>query len=292
MRDSASHGLRGRRAGTWLLALVLIAETLTPTGLRAQVEQPELPARPLDDDEIEAFLRTARIVARRRVPSGVTMTVRATLSDGALTHDAQIQQVDITETLFAAGKASETNFRDSYQFNIAGYRLARLLGMDNVPVSVPRLVDGKPAAVTWWIDDVEMDEKTRAERQVSGPMPLRTVNQLLNMRVFDELIQNRDRNGGNALWTRHWKLWLIDHTRAFRLGRELVSPDRLARVDRRLLDRLRRLRGEDIIATLTKDRVVTSAQATAVVERRDRLVRHFESRIEQSGEPAVVFSLE
>ena len=38
------------------------------------------------------------------------------------------------------------------------------------------------------------------------------------MRIWDELIQNRDRNQGNILWTHDWTLWLIDHTRAFRLN--------------------------------------------------------------------------
>ena len=36
------------------------------------------------------------------------------------------------------------------------------------------------------------------------------------MRVFDELIANTDRNQGNMLIDKQWKLWLIDHTRGFR----------------------------------------------------------------------------
>ena len=43
------------------------------------------------------------------------------------------------------------------------------------------------------------------------------------MYVFDELIQNRDRNPGNSLWTTDWKLWLIDHTRAFRPDVEIFG---------------------------------------------------------------------
>ena len=51
------------------------------------------------------------------------------------------------------------------------------------------------------------------------------------MRVFDELIQNRDPNAGNLLWTSDWKMWLIDHTRAFRLAKELLKPEALERVE-------------------------------------------------------------
>ena len=40
--------------------------------------------------------------------------------------------------MFEAGRASETNFKDTYRYNIGGYRLARLLGMNNVPMSVKR----------------------------------------------------------------------------------------------------------------------------------------------------------
>ena len=43
------------------------------------------------------------------------------------------------------------------------------------------------------------------------------------MKVWDELIQNKDRNAGNIIWTSDWSMWLIDHTRAFRLGKELVA---------------------------------------------------------------------
>ena len=54
---------------------------------------------------------------------------------------------------------------------------------------------------------------------------MKTTKQIQIMRVFDELIQNRDRNQGNILWTNDWTMWLIDHTRAFRLGKELLKPE-------------------------------------------------------------------
>ena len=95
-----------------------------------------------------------------------------------------------------------------------------LLGLDIVPMSVLRRVNGKPAAVTWWLDDVAMDEGERQKMKPVpvGPNPSRTAGYIHILRVFDELIQNRDRNAGNFLWTKDWTMWMIDHTRAFRLG--------------------------------------------------------------------------
>ena len=98
-----------------------------------------------------------------------------------------------------------------------------------MPVSVERRVERKPAAVTWWIDDVMMDEAERLKRVKEKTVPAqwrstKTASYFHVLRVFDELIQNRDRNAGNLLWTRDGKLWMIDHTRAFRLGRAPESP--------------------------------------------------------------------
>ena len=45
--------------------------------------------------------------------------------------------------------------------------------------------------------------------------------QLHILRVFDELIANTDRNQGNMLIDSRWKLWLIDHSRAFRTSSDL-----------------------------------------------------------------------
>ena len=36
------------------------------------------------------------------------------------------------------------------------------------------------------------------------------------LQVFDQLIYNTDRNLGNLVITTDWRVWMIDHTRAFR----------------------------------------------------------------------------
>ena len=39
------------------------------------------------------------------------------------------------------------------------------------------------------------------------------------VRLFDQLIYNIDRNIGNLMITNDWRIWAIDHTRAFRIAR-------------------------------------------------------------------------
>ena len=91
-------------------------------------------------------------------------------------------------------------------------------------MSVKRAIDNKNAAVTWWVDDVQFDEKGRTKQKRWAPTRSGRRNRF-QVCVFDELIQNRDRNQGNLLWTKDWTLWLIDHTRAFRLGQILLKPE-------------------------------------------------------------------
>jgi hypothetical protein len=243
----------------------------------------------LTPQEMEAFLKGAKIVRRRDAGNGVTGTERLTLSDGRLTHDAQIQTIDQAKAVFEAGNKTELNFKDSYRFNIAGYRLALLLGMDNVPMSVERRVEAKVGAMTWWLDDVMMDEKARLTKKTAGPDPARTSRQVSVMRVFDELIQNMDRNQGNILWTKDWKMWLIDHTRAFRTGRQLRNPAQLTRCDRALLDHLRALTPDMLERGMAGS--LTKIEMDTLLARRDLIVKHFEERIAKLGEDVVLFTL-
>ena len=241
----------------------------------------------LTPEVMEEFLRTADLSDFRDVGEGITGTRRAVASDGRLTHDVHVQTVDIRAPVVAVGSRVERNFRDSYAYNIAAYRLAVLLGLDNVPMSVQRSVQSEPAAVTWWVDDVVMTERERTARRTYGPNPAYTVRQFYAMYVFDELIQNRDRNQGNVLWTSEWKMWLIDHTRAFRPRVEIAEPARLTHIGRRLLENLRRLSAETLEAA-TGDHL-NGSQRSRVLERRDLLVRHFDERIARLGENAVLF---
>ena len=248
-----------------------------------------LPSSTLSPSEMETFLLKARVMDLRDAGAGVTGSQRARFSDGRLTHDVHVQSVDIARPVFEAGAKTELNFKDTYRFNIAGYRLARLIGLDTVPMSVERAINGKTAAVTWWVDDVQMDEKDRMKKKTMGPDAQRTSKQIQIMRIWDELIQNRDRNQGNILWTSDWTMWLIDHTRAFRLGKNLVKPEDLTRCDRGLLDRLRGI-SEQSLAEAVGDSL-TKDERAAVITRRDRIVKHFDDRIAKLGEASVLFSM-
>ncbi len=260
-----------------LVGLVLLA------GLAAGAS----PERSWSVAQIESYLAQAKIVEQRPLAEGVTNATLATLSDGTVRHDAQIQQVDISQPRYATSHGVERDFRDYWGYNIAAYRLSRLLNLECVPVSVRREIDGKGAAVTWWIDDVLMTEKTRYLRKLRPPDVQAWNRQMYTVWVFDQLIANTDRNLGNLVITSGWKIWMIDHTRAFGLPSSLENPQHLVRCERGLLEAMRRLEpvtlGREIGQYVTADRI------EALLARRDKIVEYFDRQIAVRGEARVLF---
>ncbi len=131
--------------------------------------------------------------------TGVTGSLRATLSDGRIQHDAHIQTVDEYHSRFQTDRGIEINFRDSWKYNIAAYRLDKILDLNIIPVSIERPAAGVNAtAVTWWLNGsmMELDLKRKHLREPDAGAYSR---QRYAIKVFDERIYNTDRNLQNVL---------------------------------------------------------------------------------------------
>jgi len=252
------------------------------TGVVAAQQQPtppvttQAPAPQLTDAQMEDFLLHAKIIKTKSASKGITGSMRATLSDGKLTHDAHIQTIDERKQQFTGTNGGvEFDFRDSWTFNIAGYEVDRLIGMNMVPVSVERRWNYHDAAFTWWLDDVMMDEQERLKRKQEPP-DIGVWNQQMQMvRVYDELIANIDRNLGNLMITRDWRLWPIDHTRAFRTNHELRKPDNVTRADRAVVARMKTLDKDTLRRATSK--YLTTFQIDAILARRDAILKRLDS---------------
>lgn len=239
--------------------------------------------------EQEEFLLNAQIGKRKPVGKGIAATERATLSNGKIEHDAHFQTINEEKSSFKTIHGTELNFKDSYKYNIAAYRLDQILGLNMTPVSVERKVAGKTSAVTWWVDDVLMDEEARNKGNITPPDNDNWNKQMYVVRVFDQLIYNTDRNLGNLLIDKSWRLWMIDHTRAFRLQGKLQNEKNLAMCERRFLASLRKLDEGELEEKLRP--YVTKAEIKALMSRRDTIVKFFDKAIAAKGEGAVLFDL-
>jgi hypothetical protein len=251
-------------------SVLIAALTLTSAGLFA--------ADALSADQQEEFMRTAKVMNAVSAKKGVTGTVRVTLSDGKITHDASVQRVDQSVAVFQPqGGPTEYNFKDSYLFNIAGWKLAKLLGLDDmVPVSVARGYRGMSAAFTWWIDDVAMDEGERQSKKIEPPDPDSWSREIQVLHVFDQLIYNTDSNATNLLIDGKWHIWMIDHSRAFRRQKTLRNPEMLSRCDRSLLAKMKTLDE----ATVQKEMkgYLDKSESQGLLARRDLIVKFFDGK--------------
>jgi len=220
----------------------------------------------------EHFLATARITSIADAGKGINATKKAMLTDGRRTHAAHIQTIDVYMPLFKGKDGSEEKeFKDSWKFNVAAYRLAGLLRLTYmVPVAVARPLDGKPASFDWWVDNVLMDEKERVQKGISPPDIASWNQQMDTIRIFDQLIYNMDRSQENLLITKDWKVWMIDHTRAFRKHSTLRNPAAITHCNPDLYRALKDLRRQDVARQIGE--FVNDQEIDALMDRRDRIL--------------------
>lgn len=206
-------------AVTRLAALALLALNLT-----AQSPQPSADSllTPFGSrDEVETFLRTAKIVGSRGTSRGITNPDRLTLDDGRVRHDAIFKSIDERKLgVTKLERSSEFDFKDSWKFEVAAYEIDKLLGLNMVPVTVEREYRGSRGSLQYWVDGC-MLEKERLDKKLMPPNPVRWTWQIHKIRVFDKLIYNIDRNLGNILVTPDWRCVMIDHSRSFKSIGEL-----------------------------------------------------------------------
>ncbi len=266
-----------------LLVSVLIAILAAPASGR---QQPAAAMPLVTRIEREAFLAKASIVPGS--PADNRPSWRAVLDDGTRRHEASVVTAD---------GSGPTGI--NYKFNLAAYELDTLLGLNMVPPSAERTVNGRPASVIWWLDDVAMNELDRRRKGIDPPDVDRWNRQVQAVRVFDELISNTYRDPApplylNTVWdnlliTTDWTVWITDHTGSFRTRQQLQDPDSLVRCPRVLLARLRELNRARLQQTL--ERYLSSQQLDALEARRGLLVKHFDDKIRSRGESAVLYDL-
>jgi hypothetical protein len=163
-----------------------------------------------------------------------------------------------------------------------------LLGLENVPPTVRRTIGEQTGSLQLWLEQEGL--RTNLARVQAREYP-RDVEAWLaqewQMQVFDALIFNDDRHAENILVDSNWRLWMVDHTRAFQSDPSIRDPETLNRIDRRLLEALRELERDQVEAAL--DELLEPDQINALMARRRAILEHFDRLIDILGEDAVVY---
>lgn len=251
-------------------------------------------------EEFEQFLVTARVVELKTIGATTGTPFRMTLTDGKTTLHAIFRHVDILKRRFRTADRLEVDFRDSALFECAAYRLSRLLEIGHIPPTVRRdftsadflhpqdlgRLPHREGSIQAWVEDA-FTEKTRRRGGPPAPQSLRWLRQIQLMWLFDQLIDNSDRNQGNMLIDSDWTLWFIDATRSFRTHHKMQRPERVNFCDRRVWARLKSIPDETLETEMAP--FLQGAEIRALLARRLELVAHFERLIRKRGEDAVLF---
>jgi hypothetical protein len=225
--------------------------------------------------EFEELLMTADVVSMEDIGVGVTKPHSVILKKGDLELKAAFKPIK-------RGRAG--GFWESYEAEVAAYKLDQMLGLNMVPPTVVRKIDKRNGSLQFWVDDC----KLYGDVMNVVPATPQWSHQLSRMKMFDNLILNEDRNARNFLVDPEHDIILIDHSRAFLSKKKIGKDNKLpTQYDRRLMERVQALEKEQLEVQL-KD-ILMGGQIKAIIARRDKLVEHMEKMIAERGEHNVMF---
>lgn len=260
-------------AGFFLLAAL---PCLAQEGVLPKVGFPD--GRSAEDLAWEEILSRGEVVAVKQLENSSTKPRRFTLRLGDQEVKAVFKTIDIEDTEnLRLHNRFEFNFTDKFIYDVAAYRLDRFLGLGMVPVTVPREYNGEKGSLQAWVEGATSLQILMRDGGES-PDPEQFLREKTEMDLFDGLIHNIDRGAYNILVSNSdGHLFLIDHSRAFRLDRRLpeMVEDWKVPVRASLIAKLQELDAAKLQA-LVGD-FLTAKQIEAILKRRDIVLKKVHS---------------
>lgn len=253
------------------LGVVLIG-TVSPTG--ALGGSPKLWSGRAT--EFEKFLSSAEITDVKELGTGVNQPKKVTLQQGS-------------ETMAAIWKPIQRGPKawawESYQAEVAAWEMDQMLGLEMVPPTVLREINGEEGSLQLWVNGFRQLSDLEAE----PPDSEHWRRQLARVACFDNLISNWDRKPKDILVDADWNIVLIDHSQAFLSGHYLhQDPEKRPHTfDRQIVKELKQLKLEYL--RFKFGRLLLKPQIDAIIARRERLLAYLDDLVEQKGENVVLF---
>jgi hypothetical protein len=275
-----------RKGWIVLLAVFGMAVVCVPASF-AQFTAEEIAERP----QWEEFLATANIVGEEQIQGDLAVTSPWVLT---LEKDGQTHRA-----LWKNAEGRMRGYIEGWQWEIAAYRLDKLLGLGMVPPTVERRFHGSRGSCQYWMDGT-ITLRTREEKKLK--MPSYKVfgwNRATYLqRLWDNLIANEDRHQNQILITEDWRMLLIDHSRSFRTSKKFTTrliytakhpegPKLMSELPRALVEKVKALTFEEIRGAVGD--TLTDEEINAVLARRDLILAEIDKLIKANGEDKVLY---
>lgn len=219
--------------------------------------------------EYEELLETAKVVSVEELGRGANKPKRVTLQRGDYTLRALWKPIQ---------RGPKESGWESFETEVAAYRVDRMLGLDMVPPTVVREIDGRRGSLQLWVDGCRLYENVDDD----DPETAAWREQTSRMLVFDALIGN-DRGPRNIMVDDEWNIVLIDHSQAFFSSHYL--RDHVDRLPRRFdREQIERISEWDLdYLTFRFGRLLLTPQINAIIIRRNAILRHVDALLDDRG---------
>jgi len=230
-------------------------------------------------ETIESFLEAADVQSVEDVGMGVTDPKLVILNKAGQINQATFKPIK---------RGRQRGFWESYQAEVAAYRLDKFLGLEMVPPTTSKRINGEMGSLQFWVKDCVL-YKDKMGGKVASAKKVQWMWQAARMKAFDNLILNTDRNAQNMLIDDDWHIILIDHSRAF-VSRKNLLPQKHElpnTFDRGMVAKMREMTIENM--TTLMDGILEKNEVKALIARRDKLMKHYDKVVKKNGEGAVLF---
>lgn len=258
-------------------------------GFQSQAKPQFTPEELAMREKWEEFLKTAEVVGFADIPEGVTKPIRVFLKKGEVEASGAWKKV----------KGFHDGFLEGWQYEIAAYEMDKLLGLNMVPPTVEREINGKWGSLQFWMD-FKMSDLDRMEENIKIPTSMSANWEKMKylMRAFDSLIANEDRTQQNVRYTDDWRLILIDHSRSFRSSRKFsknlvygkkgIKERQLFRMlPRAFVEKIRTLNSDALIKVIGP--YLKEKEMKAILARKELLLREIDDMIKEKDEDIVLY---
>ena len=253
-----------------------------------------LPGEIAQREAQEEFLLTAEIVRFEPIGEGVTKPFKLYLMKGDFEAKAAWKNPS----------GMMLGFLEGWQYEIAAYRLDKLVGLNMIPPAVEREFQGKRGALVAWAES-KYNALTVVEKGIRIPESAveHTEKMKWLARAWDCLIANEDRTQQNTLYTDDWRMILFDHSRAFRSSKEFTerlmfgrngiqisqrgTPYLFRRLPRWFVEKIEALTFEGVKAAVGTS--LTDKEIRAILARRELLLKEIALMVQEQGEAAVLY---
>ncbi len=267
----------GRRRFTLPVAVVLVVALCILTLTASHLEADSAKIWTGHAKEFEELLENAEVTAIKDLGSGANNPKRVTLQQGERTLRGLWKPITRGPKEWAW---------ESYETEVAAYQIDRMLGLDMVPPTVVKEIDGQTGSLQLWVDGCRLYEDVEGDAHKTVSWEL----QMSRMRVFDTVIGNWDRGPRNYMVDDDWNIVLIDHSQAFSSSHYLDEQlDKLPpRFDRKQIESMKHWDVEYL--SFRFGRLLLTPQVDAIIIRRDALLRYVDDLVENRGDENVWFA--